>query len=92
MKYRHWLLIAAGVALFYSFVFLRLNVSFYANYGDHDIDAGVTLAVACLAAWVVLESVQFIWGGKGGACVCGYSLRGVKCPECGKDQGEGSRG
>ncbi len=92
MKHRHWLLIAAGVALFYAFVFLRLNLTFYINYGDRDINAGVTLAVACLAAWVVLESVAFIWGGKGGACECGYSLRGVKCPECGKDQGEGRRG
>jgi hypothetical protein len=93
MKHRHWLLVAAGVALFFSFIFLRLQfITFYANYGDHDIDAGVTVAVACLTAWVVLEAVHFIWGTRGGTCSCGYSLRGVKCPECGRDQGEGRGG
>jgi hypothetical protein len=92
MKHRHWLLVAAGAALFYTFVFLRLEFRFYVNYGNHDIEAGVALAVAFLAAWVVLESVHFIWGSKGGACTCGYSLRGVKCPECGRDQGEGRGG
>jgi hypothetical protein len=93
MKHRHWLLVAAGVALFYTFVFLRLHfIGFYANYGEHDIDAGVALTIAFLGAWVALESVHFIWGGRGGACACGYSLRGVKCPECGRDQGEGRGG
>jgi hypothetical protein len=89
MKHRHLLLVASALALFFSFVFMRLAIAstFYVHYGDTDIKAGVWLAIAFLAAWVVLEAVHFICVRRGGVCVCGYSLRGVKCPECGRDQG-----
>jgi hypothetical protein len=89
MRHRHWLLIAAGIALFYAFVFIRPNIvlRFYPSYGEHDITGGVIVAVACLLAWVVLEVVHFRAVGWAGKCECGYSLKGVKCPECGKDLG-----
>lgn len=93
MKNRHWLLWAMAVPLFYSFVLTRVRwvISVYPSYGNTDIFAGVWLAIALLTAWVVLEVVHQIRRGRSGRCECGYSLRGIMCPECGRDLGAGGR-
>jgi len=89
MRHRHWLLIAAAVPLFFGFVFIRVDalVRLYSSYGDADIHSATALAIALLLAWLVLEVVHYIRAGSRGTCECGYSLKGVKCPECGRDIG-----
>jgi len=89
MHHRHWLLLAAAAALFYAFVLIRLNfiLTLYATYGDTDIHSATALAIALIAAWLALELTHYIRTGSRGTCTCGYSLKGVKCPECGRDLG-----
>ena len=91
MRYRHWLLVAAGLALFYSTVLIRLDffMQLLPSYGEADIHASAALAVALLFAWVALEACHFRATSRG-RCPCGYSLKGVKCPECGRDLGDGA--
>jgi flagellar biosynthesis protein FliR len=89
MRYRQWLLVAAAASLFFGFVFVRLTwvLQFYPMYGDSDIHSSAALAIALLLGWLVLEVVHYVRTGSRGVCECGYSLRGVKCPECGRDIG-----
>lgn len=90
MRYRHWLLAAGAASILFSFVLIRLGVLLgtkYAIYGEADIYTGSAIAIACLAGWVVLESLYFTRVGSVGRCPCGYSLKGLKCPECGRDLG-----
>ncbi len=84
MKHRHWLLVAGLLAAAFSFVFVRLNMGWYANFGQTDIWAGTLLAAACLLCWTALELASRLIDAREHRCPCGYSLRGVKCPECGK--------
>jgi hypothetical protein len=92
MRYRHLLVIAAAGALLYGFLLIRVDfvIRIFPTYGDADIQAATHLAIACLLAWLVLEVVHFLRIGAGGKCECGYSLRGVRCPECGRDLGRGA--
>jgi hypothetical protein len=89
MRYRHWLLLAAAAAIFYSTVLIRLDffMLLLPTYGDADIHAGAALAITCILSWVTLEVVHFRATSRG-KCPCGYSLKGVKCPECGRDLGD----
>lgn len=89
MRHRHWLLIVGAAALFYAFVLVRVNwfINLLPTYGSSDITMGVLLAIACLAAWAALEVTHARTQGHGLACRCGYSLRGMKCPECGQPLG-----
>jgi hypothetical protein len=91
MKHRYWLLAAAAGALLYAFVLIRLDLvlSFYVTYGEADISASTAFAIACVLAWAALEVIHAARAGRAGKCACGYSLQGVKCPECGKDLGSG---
>jgi hypothetical protein len=91
MRYRHWLLLAAAAAFFYSAVLIRLDffMQILPTYGDADIHAGSFLAITFILSWVALEITHFLRIGSRGQCECGYSLKGVKCPECGRDQGDG---
>lgn len=93
MKYRHLLLVVAVLALMYAFVFIRLNwvLNFYPTYGDSDIYSGSAVAIACIAAWVVLEVISLRSATRGLVCNCGYALRGVRCPECGEPIGADQR-
>lgn len=84
MKHRHWLLVAGLLAAGFAFGFVRLNLGWYANYGQTDIWAGAMLAGACLLCWTALEVASRLIDTREHRCGCGYSLRGVKCPECGK--------
>ncbi|MBK9188888.1 MAG: hypothetical protein IPM33_08020 [Phycisphaerales bacterium] len=92
MAKRHWLLIGAGAALLYGFGFIRsgLVLSFYPIYSETDIASSVFVAVALLAAWCTLEVTHQVLIHRRTACPCGYSLKGVKCPECGRDVGTGA--
>lgn len=92
MAKRHWLLIGAGVALFYAYVFIRWSASFsgYPVYGDADILASGILGGAFTLAWCALEVTHQVLIHRRTACPCGYSLKGVKCPECGRDVGTGA--
>lgn len=92
MKHRHWLLCAMAAPLLYAFVVIRVNMYLAAlpTYGDTDIYAATYLAIALLAAWVVLEVAHQVRLGRSGVCDCGYALKGIKCPECGRDLGSGS--
>lgn len=91
MAKRHWLLIAGSGVLFYGFGFIRsgMVLSLYPTYGDSDIYASAALAIALLAAWCTLEVTHQVLTHRRSACPCGYSLNGVKCPECGRDVGPG---
>ena len=92
MAKRHWLLIAACGVLLYGFGFIRSSMilSVYPTYGDTDIYASAALAIALLAAWCTLEVAYQVLIHRRTACPCGYSLKGVKCPECGRDVGTGA--
>lgn len=91
MRHRHWLLIVAAGALAYGYVFVRvpLILTVYPSYGDADIAGATHLAIALLFAWLALEVVHSLRPGRTGTCICGYSLKGVVCPECGRDLGSG---
>jgi len=89
MRHRHWLLIAAAVPLFFAYIFIRFNVllSFYSSYGDADIRSATSLSIALILVWGSLEITHYVRSGSQGRCHCGYSLKGLKCPECGRDLG-----
>jgi hypothetical protein len=88
MRYRHWLLLAAAAFFFYSAVLIRLDffMALVPTYGDADIHSGAAIAIALILSWLTLEVVHFRANSRG-KCECGYSLKGMKCPECGKDLG-----
>ena len=89
MKHRHWLLWAMAIPLGFAFGVTRFGpvTQVWPTYGDSDIQACTQLAIALLAAWVVLEVVHQVRLGRTGKCECGYSLTGIRCPECGRDLG-----
>lgn len=89
MQNRRWLLVGAAFPIVYGFLLIRLDayLRFMPTYGEADIYAASALAIALLAAWTVLE-VTYTRQPRAATCLCGYSLRGVRCPECGGVQGE----
>jgi hypothetical protein len=90
MQYRKWLLVAALGPIVYGFVLIRLEafLKVIPTYGGSDIYAATVLAIALLASWTVLEVAAHMGMRNVAACSCGFSLRGVRCPECGRVQGE----
>lgn len=93
MKYRHMLLIATAVAMFYAYVLIRLSwiESLWPTYGGDDIRSMTHFAIATLAAWVVLEIAARREKSRRLVCDCGYDLHGIKCPECGEPIGADHR-
>lgn len=88
MAHRVWLLVAGGLSLAYGFVFIRFTFTFFPTYGDADVYASSAIGIACLASWTVLECIASSRQRQSPRCGCGYSLKGVKCPECGNSLGE----
>ncbi len=89
MRHRHWFLVVAAGALLYAFGLVRSNLvlSFYTTYGDTDVKCGAALAITCIVAWTTLEAVSQVLERRIPRCRCGYSIAGLKCPECGQTLG-----
>ncbi len=89
MRHRHWLLVGAAGAVLYAFGLVRSNVvlSIYTSYGETDVKCGAALAITCIVAWTALEIVSRIVEHRVPRCRCGYSVAGLKCPECGQTLG-----
>lgn len=89
MGHRHWFLVVGAGALLYAFGLVRSNfvLSFYTTYGDTDVKCGAALAVTCIVAWTALEIVARLMERRIPRCRCGYSIAGLKCPECGQTLG-----
>ncbi|MCA9278562.1 MAG: hypothetical protein H6815_07875 [Phycisphaeraceae bacterium] len=85
MKHRKWLLFAAGVAVAYALVVQHVSIPFLINYGEHTFLAAYNLAFVLIASWTMLECVHHVSSKRAPNCsACGYSLAGMRCPECGK--------
>jgi len=88
MHRRHYFLWFAAAFLVYGFLLIRLNIfGFYSNYGSTDIWASTALAIASALCWLTLEVLAHRNAARPMTCACGYSLKGLKCPECGKPLG-----
>ncbi len=89
MRHRHWFLVAAIPPLVFAYVFIRFPalMGSYGWYSHSDILAAVALSITCVAVWASLEIVSHFLDARRLVCRYGYSLRGVKCPECGKELG-----
>ncbi|NUQ68657.1 MAG: hypothetical protein HUU18_10310 [Phycisphaerales bacterium] len=91
MAKRHWLLIAACGLLAFAFVLIRTPLLYWL-WVDRDLDTPTLtwIIIAFLASWTTLEVTHQVLIHRRTACPCGYSLKGVKCPECGRDVGTGA--
>lgn len=88
MHRRHYFLWFAVGCLAYGFLFIRVfNISLYAIYGGTDIWASTVLAIASTLCWLTLEVLAHRSAARPVTCACGYSLKGLRCPECGKPLG-----
>ncbi|MBL8760529.1 MAG: hypothetical protein JNL50_04435 [Phycisphaerae bacterium] len=89
MKHRNWFLVAAAGALLHAFGVMRTGfmLSFYVSYGDTDVVCATLVAITCVAAWATLEVVAQVLARRVPRCRCGYSIAGLKCPECGQTLG-----
>lgn len=89
MRHRHWFLVAALLPL--GFAFFMHTTMFYTylliNFQSTDLVVSVALSIACVVVWTILEIAFQFLDARRLVCRCGYSLRGVKCPECGKELG-----
>lgn len=92
MLNRRWLLVGAACPIVYGFVLIRqdLFLRLLPSYGETDIYASVAVAIALLASWTVLEVAARRDARRAPVRACGFSLRGLRCPECGRSQGEGA--
>jgi hypothetical protein len=94
MQRRKWFLFAAGGFVFFAYAFIRFNLvlNLYPTYGDADIYACSALAGVCALCWTVLEVAEHVMRGRPVTCSCGYSMAGMKCPECGRAVAGGGMG
>lgn len=92
MEHRKWLLVAALAPIVYGFGLIRVDayLKFMPTYGHADIYAAAALSAALLASWTVLEVAARRDARRAPVCSCGFSLRGLRCPECGRSHGEGA--
>jgi hypothetical protein len=88
MHRRHYFLWFAAACLVYGFLVIRVfSIPIYASYGGTDIWASTALAIASALCWLTLEVLAHRNAARPMKCACGYSLKGLKCPECGKPLG-----
>lgn len=90
MKHRHLLIVAA--LLFVVWIALSARTIELAGFYQTDqIRSGTILAAVCIGAWTLLEIADRTAGLLTHRCRCGYDLRGMKCPECGRPLGTPTR-
>ncbi len=96
MRYRHWLLAGAGFFLIVMILSMRgariitliTGTRMFVPFGDMAI-MGMIFAIAFQLSWTILEAAHALGKQRPPNCPhCGYSLMGVKCPECGKHAGD----
>ena len=90
MERRRWLLIASGACFAYAWLssvgYVSAIVGFYP---EDQLQTGMLLAGLCLLSWTALEITARLIERRPITCRCGYSMAGVKCPECGRPVGGG---
>ncbi len=90
MRHRNWLLLLPALTLVY-FVVLTvgplLNLLPWFIMSDDRTSMVLWLGLSGLASWTALEITVYRSRRTPMACVCGYHLRGLKCPECGEPIG-----
>jgi hypothetical protein len=87
MKHRNALVAVAAV--FGAWVILSAQgFEIVGLYPTSQMEFGSYLAIACLAVWAALEILARLLATRAPACTeCGYSMAGVRCPECGHPAG-----
>lgn len=88
MLSRHLFLVVAGLGLGYSVLSTR-GWQMLGFRDEAQISMGLIVGVSCLAAWTALEITGRVLAARAPRCVCGYSLAGLTCSECGRVVGEG---
>lgn len=82
MQYRHLLLIpAALIALHFVLVFSNIAGLTWAEW---QIRNETSVLIALLVLWAALEATRYVMQHRTPRCACGYSLAGLRCPECGR--------
>lgn len=91
MRNRHLLVFGAIVAVAYALLVQHARVPFLITYGASTFENAYHLAIALLVCWTALECAAHLSRTRAVRCGhCDYSLKGMKCPECGGVVGESS--
>lgn len=90
MRFRIWLLALPGLTLIYWLVLTvgpLLNALPWLIMSRDRTDMVLYMGLAGLLSWTFLEGTAHRQRRTAPACECGYDLRGLQCPECGRRLG-----